>query len=495
MAESAAKPTRFTLEQMRELAKAELHCHLDGSIRVKTVLELAKEQNVALPTSDEAELKKLVMVGENCESLEEYLKAFEITLSVLQEAYALTRVIYEICEDAKKEGVWYIEVRFSPILHMSKGLNLSQIMEAICEGQSLAERHLGINVRIIVCGMRQMAASVTIKMAEIAWRYRNKGVSGFDLAGPELGFGANVHRSAFEIIRKKCLNVTLHSGEGAGWESIEESILTCGVNRIGHGTRLVQNDDLLQVVANRRITIESCVTSNIQTKAVATLAEHPIRKFFDAGLVVVPCCDNCTVSDVQLSGEYMLIQDSFNFTPEEILRMTDYGFSSAFLEPSRKKRLRQDALRHNVTVLQKYGFDVIGPLNHLQFSDVVSPCVQDDVLTHFMGTSVRPNRDEVDPKITLDLIRKLPKVSAKYWIVLSSILNQIKFLSHIYFFLYHCNNLYRLIYMQAYQAQRILGLCGKERRSRNLIWKQYAVPNLQMRSRLSIIGKSVIVNQ
>jgi adenosine deaminase len=395
-------------ELLRRLYKAELHCHLDGSIRVSTVIELALDQNVELPSYNETELRKKIAVGEDCKSLEEYLIAFDITLRVLQQTNAITRVMYEVCEDAKDDGVRYLEVRFSPILHMNKGLNLSQVMEAICEGQFLAERKLGIIVRIIVCGMRQMPASISTQLAGIAWRYRNKGVCGFDLAGPEHGFSAKIHRAAFSMIRHRCLNVTLHSGEGAGWESIEDSIQSCGVNRIGHGVKLIQNEKLLQVVANRRIAIEVCPTSNLQTKAVESLEAHPIRKFFDAGIIVVPCCDNWTVSNVTLSGEYELIQRQYGFDVAEILRLMDNGFASAFLEPSGRYFLRQDALRFNFRLLQESGYDIQPALRHIQFSQVIGPCVDSLTACNFLGRSPSGNWGS-DPKITLDMIKKLPK--------------------------------------------------------------------------------------
>ena len=266
--------------------------------------------------------------------------------------------MYEICEDCWKDGVKYVEIRFSPILHLQQGLSLGGVMEAVCEGLTLARYHFPIHVNIIVCAMRQLPSEQTQDIAEIAWRYRHKGVCGFDLAGPENGFSSKLHRAAFEIVRSKGINCTLHSGEAAGWESVRDSIRYCGANRIGHGVHLIDNPALLEYVVAHKIPIESCPTSNVQTKAVERIEDHPIRKFFDAGAIVVPCTDNTTVSNCTLSGEYMLIQEKFGFTVEEIVRMLDYGFQSAFVTATEKRRLRADALHETLTILSSEGYDI-----------------------------------------------------------------------------------------------------------------------------------------
>eukprot|EP00727_Mastigamoeba_balamuthi_P003287 m51a1_g12956 adenosine deaminase, putative (617) ;mRNA; r:9-2984 len=181
-------------ETMRRLPKADLHRHLDGSVRVSTIIDLAREQGVELPSFDPDTLRGLVSVDYTCESLEQYLRGFDITLLVLQRAYAITRVMYEVCEDAWRDGVKYLEVRFSPIEHTQQGLSLASVMEAICEGLTIARMRLPIMCQIIVCAMRQLPPCETEPIAQIAWRYRHKGVCGFDLAGPEKGFPPQLHR-------------------------------------------------------------------------------------------------------------------------------------------------------------------------------------------------------------------------------------------------------------------------------------------------------------
>nr|CAG4715040.1 unnamed protein product [Naegleria fowleri] len=350
--------TKLTLDIIRKLPKAELHRHLDGSVRVETIIELAKEQGVQLPTFDVEELRKLVSVSNDCASLVEYLRGFDISLSVMQKRYSITRIMYEVCEDAWNDGVKYLEVRFSPILHTKGGLSLSSVMEAVVAGRVMAEMNLGIICRIIVSGMRQLDSKITRQLAEIAWRYRDRGVAAFDLAGPENGFSSKNHAAAFELVHRRMLNCTLHSGEASGWESVQDSIRFCGAQRIGHGVALKENLELTQYVANHRIPVEVCITSNLQTKAIKKFEEHPIREFFDYGLVLVPCTDNTTVSNVTLSEEYLLIQDKFGFSIKDIIRLIDYGFRSAFLDLSIKNRLRADALHTVQVILSNEGYDL-----------------------------------------------------------------------------------------------------------------------------------------
>jgi adenosine deaminase len=314
---------------------------------------------------------------------------------VLQKGYAITRAMFEVCEDAVNDGVRYLEVRFSPILHTREGMSLSQVMDAICEGVAMAEYRLPIHVRIIVCGMRQLSARVTEDLANIAWRYRQKGVVAFDLAGPEHGFSSKLHKSAFKIIRDQLLNCTLHSGEAAGWESIHDSLRYCGAHRIGHGVRLVENESLLNFVVDRRISIESCVTSNIQTKAIDKLENHPIRRFFDAGVLVVPCTDNPTVSGVTLSGEYLLIQEKFGFTVPEVVKLIDHGFQAAFVESSFRERMRAEALYEIVRVLNAHNYETSAITEHFESTGVPF----NNVTKHLTK----------EPILTLEDIRRIPK--------------------------------------------------------------------------------------
>lgn len=400
--------TKIPYEVMKKLPKAELHCHLDGGVRVKTIIELAKEQGVELPSFDEAELKKRVSVDENCQSLVEYLEGFDITNKVLQKPYALTRAMYELCEDAYNDGVRYLEVRFSPILHTGEGLSQGAVMEAVCEGREMALARFPMNIGILVCAMRQMPSEVTAGIAEVAWRYRTKGVVGFDLAGPEKGFSSKLHKKAFDIVRKRCVNCTLHSGEAAGWESVNDSIQYCGATRVGHGVAIQENPELEKYCVDKGIGVECCITSNIHTKAIQKITDHPIRRFFDKGMLCVPCTDNMTVSDVLLTHEYMLIQDKFNFTVPEIVRLIDNGFKVGFLPPIVKKRIRADAFNTTLRILKENDIDVSGVVADPYFTEIGVDYAELGIVAP-ENIIVPKILKRKEPEITAEIVKALPK--------------------------------------------------------------------------------------
>ncbi|GKT14871.1 Probable adenosine deaminase [Aduncisulcus paluster] len=379
----------------KQLPKAELHRHLDGSVRPSTVLELAHEQDVKLPCDDLKSLEKLLVVRPDCKDLVEYLRAFDITLSVLQRSYALKRVMFEVCEDAVHDNVRYLEVRFAPILHMKLGLSGSEIMEAVCEAAVQAELCLPITVRIIVCGMRQLSSQQTSSIAEIAWRYKDRGVVAFDLAGPEYGFPSRDHKEAFETLREKLINCTIHSGEAFGPESIRDAIRFCGAQRIGHGVRLREDAELFRFVLNREIPLEMCITSNIQTKAVQSLRLHPFAEYLRKGIVVCACTDNTTVSNVTLSDEISLVTETFKLVPSEILRVIDNGFKSGFIEKSRRTVLRLVALRDAIKVLSSIeGVEA----SHLIQQFKLDPIIGEDLVYSVSALSSSHPQESIDVK-------------------------------------------------------------------------------------------------
>ena len=388
---------KLTLDIVRQLPKAELHCHLDGFVRPQTVIDLAREQNVKLPTDNLDELSKLMTVPLDCPDLVTYLQTFDITNLVMQQPYAITRIFYECCEDAAKDGISYIELRFAPALHTKNGHSYSQILEAAIDGCILAESKLNITPRIICCAMRQMPPEINAEIANICWRYRHRYVVGFDLAGPENGFPPQKHVKAFRTIRQKSLSVTIHAGEAYGPESVNMAI-ACSAQRIGHGTRTVEDENVLDEIIDRRIPLEICLSSNVQTKAVKKLEDHPIRKMFDLGVRTCLCTDNPVVSGCTLSEEYMLLQDKFNFSVAEILKVMDYGFKAAFVPKTMIRRLRAEAFIKAIKVLQD---------NNIDISDVIKNA------TYYLpiGVTIPPKFSPPiqDPPITLQLLQKLPK--------------------------------------------------------------------------------------
>ncbi|MBI9066551.1 MAG: adenosine deaminase [Salinivirgaceae bacterium] len=331
--------TKLTREFVHSLPKAELHCHLDGSMRVDTILDLAKQNKVKLPKDNLEELTEYLNVGMDCQSLEEYLKVFDVTCSVLQTKEALIRATYELIEDCAKENIWYLEIRFSPILHIDKGLKLTQVIDAVIEGKHKAEKEFNTKVGIIVCGLRHTTPEVSLTLAELSVAYKNRGVVGFDLAGAEDGFPAKDHKSSFYLIINNNINTTVHAGEGYGPESIHQAIHVISANRIGHGTRLREDGDLLNYINDHRIPLEMCITSNVQTKAVESFENHPIKFYFDLGLRVTINTDNRLVSNTTLTDEYMLAIEKYKFNADEIKYLILNGFKSAFLPLKEKVEL------------------------------------------------------------------------------------------------------------------------------------------------------------
>jgi adenosine deaminase len=326
----AIPEVKLTREFVKSLPKAELHCHLDGSMRVETIMDIAKKENVKLPSNDLKELKKILEVGMECKSLEEYLRPFDITAEVLQTEYSLTRATYELAEDAAAENVRYIEIRFAPLWHIRK-LSLTQVIEAVLEGARKGEKDFNIKIGIIICGIRHTSPEDTMKVAELAVAYKNRGVVGFDLAGAEKDFPAKDHKESFYLIINNNINTTVHAGEAYGTESIDQALHYVSANRIGHGTRLREDGDLLNYVNDHRIPLEMCITSNVQTKAVQTIEDHPLKFYFDLGLRVTLNTDNRLISDANLTDEYMLAINKLGFTAREIQYLIVNGFKSAFL--------------------------------------------------------------------------------------------------------------------------------------------------------------------
>ncbi|NTX04832.1 adenosine deaminase [Myxococcus sp. CA051A] len=330
-----------TEELLHALPKTDLHCHLDGSMRVKTILELAEQQKVKLPSDTVDGLAKAIHMGEVCESLEEYLVAFDVTLSVLQTADALYRAAYELAVDAAAENVRWLEVRYSPALHLQKGLKMTTVIDSVLEGLRVAKRETGIKCGVIVCGIRHINPQTSMRLAELSVAYKNRGVIGFDLAGAEASFPAKDHKDAFQLILKNNVNCTAHAGEAYGPESISQAIHNLGSHRIGHGTRLREDGDLLNYVNDHRIPLEVCPTSNVQTGAVSSLAAHPLKFYFDYGLRVTINTDNRLITDTTVTKELWVAHKELGLSLDDLATIIVSGFKSAFL-PFREK---QDMLR------------------------------------------------------------------------------------------------------------------------------------------------------
>jgi adenosine deaminase len=330
MIESSMSPA-IPLEVIEKLPKTDLHVHLDGSLRLSTILDLAEQGRIELPARDEDGLRKAMNLGQNCGSLVEYLKGFDVTLRVLQTAEALTRTAYELAEDEARENVRYMEVRYSPMLHTSRGLKLTTVVEAVLEGLRAAQDKYGIESNVIICGIRNVSAESSLEMAELAVAYKNRGVVGYDLAGAEYDHPAKHHRKAFQLVRDNNINVTIHAGEAYGPESIHQAIHVCGAHRIGHGCRLREDGDLLHYVNDHRIALECCPSSNVQTGAIRELSSHPIKLYKNLGLRVTVNTDNRLITDTSVSKELWLCHKEMGFTMDDLKQIVLSGFKSAFL--------------------------------------------------------------------------------------------------------------------------------------------------------------------
>ena len=338
------------LSFFQKLPKADLHVHLDGSLRLETILEIAESQAIELPSNTSQGLRKAMHCGDNTGSLVEYLKAFDITLRVMQIEASLHRIAYELAEDAAKENIRYMEVRYAPMLHTRSGLRPIAVVEAVLAGLWDAQKDFGIQSNVILCGIRNISPESSLEMAQLAVAYKNRGVVGFDLAGAEYDHPARHHLKAFNLVRDNNISVTIHAGEAYGPPSIHQAIHVCGAHRIGHGCRLREDGDLLHYVNDHRIALECCPSSNVQTGAVEDLATHPLKLYHDLGLRVTINTDNRLITDTTVSKELWLCHTKMGLALEDIKRMIVSGFKAAFLPFHQKQTLVRGTLKELATL-------------------------------------------------------------------------------------------------------------------------------------------------
>ena len=333
---------RLTQRVVQRLPKTDIHCHLDGCLRPRTMLELAVEQGVRLPTTNLVRLTRMLQAGRRTRSLGDYLRIFDLTLSVMQRREALYRVAFELAEDAAAENIRHLEVRYSPVLHRKRRLGWEDIVDPVIAGLRDAGSRHNMTTGVIICGIRSMDPKVSMALAELAVAYKGRGVLAFDLAGQEKDYPAKAHRAAFELILKNNINSTVHAGEAFGPASIAQALHYCGAHRIGHGTRLREDPDLMRYVNDHRIPLEVCLSSNVQTHAVRSMPEHPFGYYFRQGLRVTLNTDSRLVSATTVSQEFTLAARAFRLSPYEIKRIVIMGFKSSFLPYAQKARVLRD---------------------------------------------------------------------------------------------------------------------------------------------------------
>jgi len=328
-------------ELIGRLPKAELHVHLDGSLRPATMITLARTSGVPLPTNDPETLRRFMRV-DDAKDLEDYLRRYDLTIALLQTPESLERVAYEMVEDAARDNVRYLEVRYCPLLSCAGGMTLDEVIAAELKGFARGEREFGVIARVINCSLRQYDATRSVEIAERSVAFRERGVVAFDLAGGEAGRPPGVHRAAFDAAARGYLGITVHAGEAAGADSVADAVHLCHANRIGHGTRLGESRKLQDYVRDRRILVEINITSNVQTRAVKRASDHPVRTYFDAGVNVTLCTDAWLMTGVSLSDEYWLAHTELGFSRDEVDQLILNGFAGGFLPwPERRALLRQ----------------------------------------------------------------------------------------------------------------------------------------------------------
>lgn len=322
-----------------KMPKIDLHCHLDGSVRPQTLLELGIRKGIRPADTSLEALQTEARVPENCNSLIEYLQRFEIPLAVMQDRESLLRISREFMEDCRKDGLEYVEVRFAPVLHTLEKLSFEAVMEAVLEGLADGSAKTGIPFGLIMCCMRHMPPENSLEHVRRTLPYIGKGVSAADLAGDEAHFPPALHQKAFDLARSNGLNITIHAGETGIAENVEDSISLLYAQRIGHGTASWKKPELMSVLKERQITLEMCPTSNLHTKSITALSLHPAKNYLDQGLAVTLNTDNRTVSNITSTEEFERTTAALALTDSDLKKIYQNAVRGAFTSPTIKEKL------------------------------------------------------------------------------------------------------------------------------------------------------------
>ncbi|MQA81918.1 MAG: adenosine deaminase [Streptosporangiales bacterium] len=346
-------------QAIRHAPKALLHDHLDGGLRPATIVELARDAGHPLPTYDADELRRWFADAANAGTLERYLETFDHTVACMQTTESLARVAAECAEDLAADSVVYAEVRFAPEQHLQAGLELDDVVQAVLSGFAEGERRAreaGRPIRLgtLLTAMRHAARSSEI--AELAVRWRDEGVVGFDIAGAEHGYPPSRHLDAFDHVREANGNVTIHAGEGFGLPSIWEALQICGAHRLGHGVRIVDDITvdadgkatlglLADYVRDKRVPLEMCPASNVQTGAADSIADHPIGLLRRLHFRVTVNTDNRLMSDTSMSDEMAALVNAFGYTWDDLRWLTVNALKSAFIPFDERLALIEDVVK------------------------------------------------------------------------------------------------------------------------------------------------------
>jgi adenosine deaminase len=330
-------PTAIPAE-IAALPKVNLHTHLEGSVRPETFWELCREQRLELPFKRSDIARALQVTGEE-QSLLDYLEKIARVYPVLKNSEALQRTAYEAAVDAARDGVVYLELRAGPLTHARPDLPLEKVVEAMLVGLQQAEHETGTVCRLIIAALRNHPVAENIRLAQIAVEFKNEGVVGFDLAGDEANYPAQLHIEAIEIARRGGLGITIHAGEAAGSENVQYAIAELDARRIGHGIHSVEDVNVMELLKQKGVLLELCPTSNIHTRTIANIRSHPVRHFFEYGIRIAIGDDDPVTSDTRLSRELALLHQQFGFSVAELQEIQKMALQAAFIDDVLRQHL------------------------------------------------------------------------------------------------------------------------------------------------------------
>ncbi len=330
-----------TIERIKNLPKVELHRHLEGCISAELLLEIARDYNVKLASYDLEELRSLVQIKGHVGSLQEFLEKFFWIGMAFPTLEAIERVSYYVCRDCARDNIRVLELRFSPVfMTLETPHGWDELLHAVLKGARRAEIEFDIDVGFIVGISRSNGLKLALRAVDTAADYTGLGVVGIDLFGDEAAFPPELFITAFKVAQENGLNVTVHAGEGGGETNIRVAIEALGAQRIGHGIRIINDEEMMAWVRERGVPLEICLTSNVQTKTVPDLASHPVRRLYDYGIRISLNTDDPAICDTTFTNELLLAMEHFNFTLDEIKGLMISALDQSFMEPYRKNLIR-----------------------------------------------------------------------------------------------------------------------------------------------------------
>ena len=318
------------IEELRKMPKIELHCHLDGSLS-KGFIERRLSRSVS---------RQELSVSDDCDSLAEYLEKFDLPIKCLRDVKGLAESGYDVLETMSEENVIYAEIRFAPLLSVTEDMDVKQVIQSLLSGLEKGKQDFGVEYNVIVCAMRHHSLEQNYEMIKTASKFLGKGVCAADLAGAEAQYPMAEFMELFQKVKELGMPFTIHAGECGNPQNIEDALIA-GAGRIGHGIAMKGRVDIQEIVRNHGVGIELCPISNLQTKAVKSTDEYPIREFLDAGLLVTINTDNRTVSNTSMTNELRFVQEVYGISDEEIQTMMKNAIEVSFAEEEVKEKLRE----------------------------------------------------------------------------------------------------------------------------------------------------------